>query len=219
MIDVADLTFAYSGSEDPAVRGLGFTVGRGEILGFLGPSGAGKSTTQKVLIRLLKGYSGCATVMGRDLASWGSDYYERVGVSFELPNHYQKLTALDNLNFFRSLYQKATEDPMRLLEMVGLGEAQPRSSGRKPSPLPISKPRLSRYIITLLLFTGVRGEKVWKIRMGAPLCEGPWVGKTGCKAPLSPLCATKNTPSRPVHLFSKQFLKGDSQKFANRSTS
>jgi fluoroquinolone transport system ATP-binding protein len=122
MIDVANLTFAYSGSGEPAVRGLGFAVERGEIFGFLGPSGAGKSTTQKILIRLLKGYSGNATVMGRDLASWGSDYYERVGVSFELPNHYQKLTALENLNFFRSLYSKATEDPMRLLWMVGLGE-------------------------------------------------------------------------------------------------
>ena len=122
MIDVADLTFAYSGSEEPAVRGLGFAVGRGEIFGFLGPSGAGKSTTQKILIRLLKGYSGNATVMGRDLGSWVADYYERVGVSFELPNHYQKLTALENLDFFRSLYHKATEDPMRLLEMVGLGE-------------------------------------------------------------------------------------------------
>ena len=31
MIDVADLTFAYPGSEEPAVRGIGFAVGRGEI--------------------------------------------------------------------------------------------------------------------------------------------------------------------------------------------
>src|SRR3712207_5751760 len=122
MIFVREMTFTYPAGEEPAVRGLDFAVGRGEIFGFLGPSGAGKSTTQKILIRLLKGYSGNAMVMGRDLASWGSDYYERVGVSFELPNHYQKLTALENLNFFRSLHQKATEDPMRLLEMVGLGE-------------------------------------------------------------------------------------------------
>jgi fluoroquinolone transport system ATP-binding protein len=122
MIVVRDMTFTYPDSEAPAVRGLSFFVGRGEIFGFLGPSGAGKSTTQKILIGLLRGYEGNVEVMGRDLGSWGVDYYERVGISFELPNHYQKLTALENLDSFSSLYHKATGDPRRLLEMVGLGE-------------------------------------------------------------------------------------------------
>ena len=83
---------------------MDFTVGRGEIFGFLGPSGAGKSTTQKLLIGLLRGHGGEAAVWGRDPLAWGSDYYERIGVSFELPNHYQKLTGLENLRFFASLY-------------------------------------------------------------------------------------------------------------------
>ena len=121
MIGVRNMTFTYPDGDTPAVRGLSFAVERGEIFGFLGPSGAGKSTTQKILIGLLRGYEGDIEVMGRDLGSWGADYYERVGVSFELPNHYQKLTALENLDFFRSLYQKATEDPRELLDMVGLG--------------------------------------------------------------------------------------------------
>ncbi len=103
MIFVRDMTFTYPAGEAPAVRGLSFSVGRGEIFGFLGPSGAGKSTTQKILIGLLRGYEGNVEVMGRDLGSWGADYYERVGISFELPNHYQKLTALENLQFFSSL--------------------------------------------------------------------------------------------------------------------
>lgn len=120
MIDVENLTFAYSGKQEPAVKDMSFSVGRGEIFGFLGPSGAGKSTTQKILIKLLTGYQGRIRIMGNDLTDWRADYYERVGVSFELPNHYQKLTALENLNFFRSLYSKGTEDPMELLEMVGL---------------------------------------------------------------------------------------------------
>jgi len=121
MISVENLTFAYPGGKEPAVRGMDFRVERGEIFGFLGPSGAGKSTTQKILIKLLPGYEGTARVMGRELGEWGPEYYERVGVSFELPNHYQKLTALENLQFFRSLYAGETEDPMELLDMVGLG--------------------------------------------------------------------------------------------------
>ena len=121
MIDVRQLTFTYSGAAYPAIRDLSFTVERGEIFGFLGPSGAGKSTTQKVLIRLLDNYQGTATIFGRDLATWGTDYYERVGVSFEAPNHFLKLTARENLSYFGALYDGPTLPPQQLLDMVGLG--------------------------------------------------------------------------------------------------
>jgi fluoroquinolone transport system ATP-binding protein len=127
MLEVHNLHFTYAGSAAPAVRGVDFTVAEGEIFGFLGPSGAGKSTTQKILIKLLTEFAGEITVFGRDLRHWGSDYYEHVGVSFELPNHYQKLTALENLNLFRALYQTPTEEPRKLLAMVGLeGDANTR---------------------------------------------------------------------------------------------
>ena len=120
MISVQNMTFAYPGVERRAVDGISFEVECGEIFGFLGPSGAGKSTTQKILIGLLRGYGGEIQILDKNLKDWGSDYYERIGVSFELPNHYQKLTAFENLNFFRSLYSKGTEDPRELLAMVGL---------------------------------------------------------------------------------------------------
>jgi fluoroquinolone transport system ATP-binding protein len=89
---------------------------------FLGPSGAGKSTTQKVLIGLLRGYGGHASVWGKDPLDWGPDYYQRVGVSFELPNHTQKLTGLENRRLFASLYDVDTLDPMGLLGAVGLAD-------------------------------------------------------------------------------------------------
>ncbi|WNV78061.1 ABC transporter ATP-binding protein [Bacillus atrophaeus] len=120
-IEVKDLSFTYPGKDTPTLRGINFTIRSGEIFGFLGPSGAGKSTTQKILMGLLSGYEGHVNVLNKKLASWSRDYYERVGVSFELPNHYQKLTALENLEFFRSLYQGETENPKELLQIVGLG--------------------------------------------------------------------------------------------------
>ncbi|MCV7382908.1 ABC transporter ATP-binding protein [Mycolicibacter longobardus] len=123
VISVAGLTFTYPNAPHPAVRGMDFTVGRGEIFGFLGPSGAGKSTTQKILIGLLRGDGGQASVWGRDPLAWGPDYYQRVGVSFELPNHYHKLTGAENLRFFAALYDGPTADPTRLLESVGLSDA------------------------------------------------------------------------------------------------
>jgi fluoroquinolone transport system ATP-binding protein len=122
MITVERLNFTYPKTAAPAIRDLSFNIERGEIFGFLGPSGAGKSTTQKILIGLLKDYRGNVTVLGKDLNAWNSDYYERIGVSFETPNHYLKLTALENLAYFASLYAGRTQDPQTLLEMVGLGE-------------------------------------------------------------------------------------------------
>lgn len=123
VIDVHDLTYRYPASTEPVLRGMDFTVSRGEILGFLGPSGAGKSTTQKLLIGLLRGHGGHVHVWGRDPVEWGPNYYQRIGVSFELPNHYSKLTGLENLRFFGSLYDGPTRDPAGLLRAVGLGDA------------------------------------------------------------------------------------------------
>ena len=95
------------------------------FFGFLGHSGAGKSTTQRILIRLLREYQGQVTVLGRDLADWHSDYYELIGVSPELPNHFLKLTALENLRYFSALYSRATQPPAALLAMVGLDDDGP----------------------------------------------------------------------------------------------
>lgn len=120
MIEVDGLSFRY-GAGEPAVRDVSFTVGAGEIFGFLGPSGAGKSTTQKVLIGLLRPFDGDVRVLGQDLRSYGPEYYERVGVGFELPNHFVKLSAIENLRFFASFY-RSTMDPMELLARVGLEE-------------------------------------------------------------------------------------------------
>ena len=127
MIEVNNLSYIYAGTTQPALNRLSFHVTCGEIFGFLGPSGAGKSTTQKILNGLLKEYQGTVTVLGRDLKTWRSDYYEHIGVAFEQPNHFLKLTALENLAYFRSLYSGATEEPQTLLEQVGLAE-----DGMKP---------------------------------------------------------------------------------------
>jgi fluoroquinolone transport system ATP-binding protein len=121
MIDVSSLQFSYKTAGIAAVRGLDFAVHRGEIFGFLGPSGAGKSTTQKILVGLLEGYAGHARVLGKEVRAWAPDDYERIGVSFETPNHFLKLTGIENLRYFAALYTGDTRDPAALLDAVGLG--------------------------------------------------------------------------------------------------
>jgi ABC-2 type transport system ATP-binding protein len=50
-----------------AVRGISFTVDRGEVLGFLGPNGAGKSTTMKMIAGFLTPTEGTASICGHDV--------------------------------------------------------------------------------------------------------------------------------------------------------
>jgi fluoroquinolone transport system ATP-binding protein len=114
------LGYSYLGADRPALRDVSFAVARGEVFGFLGPSGAGKSTTQNILIHLLDNYSGSVDVLGRDLREWEADYYRHIGVSFEAPNHYLKLTARENLALFASLYGTAAKGIDPLLESVDL---------------------------------------------------------------------------------------------------
>ncbi len=122
MITVENLVYTYPGSSTPTLDGLSFEIPEGEILGFLGPSGAGKSTTQKILIGLLEGYGGRAEVMGKEVREWGPEFYETIGVSFEFPNHHQRLTARENLEHFGALYQGTRLDPMEVLSWVDLQE-------------------------------------------------------------------------------------------------
>jgi ABC-2 type transport system ATP-binding protein len=60
-------TFRSRGKTVEAVRGIDFSVDRGEIVGLLGPNGAGKTTTQRMLATLLTPTAGAATVAGCDL--------------------------------------------------------------------------------------------------------------------------------------------------------
>ena len=96
------------------------TSNPGRSSGSSAPAGAGKSTTQKILIGLLRDFSGSIRIFDRDLSDWGSDFYERIGVSFEFPNHFLKLTALENLRYFSALYSGQAQAPAVLLEKVGL---------------------------------------------------------------------------------------------------
>lgn len=124
MIKVENLVFKYETNDSPTLTGLNFEIENGEIFGFLGPSGAGKSTTQKVLYKLLSGYEGTVLIDQKNLSEWDHTYLERIGVGFELPNHYAKLTGRENLDLFATFYPKnKIYDRKELFEMVDLAEA------------------------------------------------------------------------------------------------
>ena len=120
VIEVKDLYFSYT--KTPFLKDINFTVNKGEIFGFLGPSGAGKSTLQKVLTGLCTNYEGTARILGVDSNKHGKDFYEKIGVDFEFPSLFEKLTARENLDYFASLYSGETRDVDELIKEVGLYE-------------------------------------------------------------------------------------------------
>jgi len=123
IIEVKNLNFTYPKSTDPILKNLNFSINSGEIFGLLGPSGCGKSTTQKILMGLLKGFSGTANVFSSPTKIISRQFYQRIGVCFELPALYLRLTAKENLQLFAALYSQPVLDPQEVLEMVDLGDA------------------------------------------------------------------------------------------------
>jgi fluoroquinolone transport system ATP-binding protein len=102
-IDVRNLSFQYPSAPEQTLRNISFALRSGEVYGFLGPSGAGKSTTQMILYRMLTGYSGEVFLFGKDLTRWDTSFLERIGIAFETPNLYVKLTGRENLAFALAL--------------------------------------------------------------------------------------------------------------------
>ena len=114
-----------------AVRGIDFTVQRGEIFGLLGQNGAGKTTTIKMLTTLLAPTSGICKVFGYDTFREEKKIRKRINFIFggEL-GVYRRLSAEDNLRYFANLYRMDVKERERrikdILELVELTDASER---------------------------------------------------------------------------------------------
>jgi fluoroquinolone transport system ATP-binding protein len=120
MIQVQNLNFTYKKTQKKAINEMNFEIHKGEVFGFLGPSGAGKTTTQRLIIGLLRNYNGHIKVLGKERSQWGKEFYEQIGVAFDFPNLYTKLTGKENLQLIGAYYKNRSDDYDRLLDCVGL---------------------------------------------------------------------------------------------------
>jgi ABC-2 type transport system ATP-binding protein len=115
IITTAELrkSFRTKGGMVEAVRGVTFSVSRGEIFGFLGPNGAGKTTTQRMLTTLLPVDSGSAIVAGFDVARQPQDVRTRIGYVSQLGGADELATGRENLVLQGRLYgaSKAQVEP------------------------------------------------------------------------------------------------------------
>ncbi len=128
MIKVDNLEYTYSKSRSNAVKNISFHIPKGVVFGFLGPSGAGKTTTQKLITGLLRDYIGSIHIEGRERKDWDNSFYEKIGVVFEFPNLYLKLTGEENLNLFGSYYKNQRDDTAKRLKDIGIYSAMDKKA-------------------------------------------------------------------------------------------
>lgn len=125
MIEVEDLRKNYGAFR--ALRGVDFTVDKGEILGFLGPNGAGKTTTMKILTGFLNPTAGKAVVAGHNVLEDSVEVRRRIGYLPENTPLYEDMTVREYLRFCGRLRRMGGPRlNERIDDVVGLTALEPK---------------------------------------------------------------------------------------------
>ena len=101
MLNVENLQKRFGRLE--AVKGISFTVSKGEVLGFLGPNGAGKSTTMRMITGFLPPTAGTASICGHDIITDPVEAKKCLGYLPEAAPSYRAMTVEDYLRFIASV--------------------------------------------------------------------------------------------------------------------
>jgi ABC-2 type transport system ATP-binding protein len=124
LVQVIDLIKTFGKNE--AVKGVSFTIGKGEIFGLLGPNGAGKSTTINIMCGYLQPTSGDTIIDGISVIREPMHVKNLIGVVPQEIALYKDFNSLENLEFFGELYrispQERKQRAAEILHFVGLYE-------------------------------------------------------------------------------------------------
>src|SRR5258708_39587422 len=115
VLEVKDLQKSYG--EKKAVRGVSFSVEKGEIFGILGPNGAGKTTTLEMIETLREIDGGTATIDGIDVAKNPYEIRSIIGVQPQSPGFQDKTTLTELIKMFAAAYGEKV-DPKKFLDDV-----------------------------------------------------------------------------------------------------
>ncbi len=119
LIKTTNLNFSF-GSETKTLQDVNLDVPKGSIYGFLGPNGAGKTTTLRLLLGLLRNQEGTIEIFGKDFGHNRIETLKRLGSLIEQPSLYGHLTAKENLDIYRRIYQCGKNRIDEVLKIVGL---------------------------------------------------------------------------------------------------
>jgi ABC-2 type transport system ATP-binding protein len=119
-IQIENLKKSYG--EIEAVKGISFSVSKGEMFGLVGPDGAGKTTTIRILCGLIDPEEGIVTVMGDDIKKKKRKVQKKIGYLSQRFSLYGDLTVDENIEFFADIHGVKNYEERRneLLEFTRL---------------------------------------------------------------------------------------------------
>src|SRR5690349_9397371 len=101
-----------------AVKGVSFTISKGEIFGLLGPNGAGKSTSINMMCGYLEPTSGDTVIDGMSVAKEPMKVKHNIGVVPQEIALYKDLNSMENLEFFGELYGLSAKERKERAEEI-----------------------------------------------------------------------------------------------------
>lgn len=111
MIESQGLTKIFD--DFPAVTDVSINIPAGAVLAVLGPNGAGKTTTVRMLTSILEPTSGWARIAGYDVVTHPQEVRSHVGVLTEQHGLYERMKAMEYLDFFGRVYKMSAADRKR----------------------------------------------------------------------------------------------------------
>ena len=115
MIEFKNVSKTYNGNVK-ALDNLNFTVGKGELVGFIGPNGSGKTTTIKLLSGVLVPDKGTITVNGFDVSKEPLKAKASIGYIPDNPDIFLRLKGIEFLNFIGDVYKVPVDDRKKTID-------------------------------------------------------------------------------------------------------
>lgn len=103
MIEIKNYSKSYSGKK--VVENISFTVGDGEIFGFIGHNGAGKTTTIKSIVGILDFEEGDILINGTSIKQKPIECKKQIAYVPDNPDIYDNLKGIEYLNFIADIFE------------------------------------------------------------------------------------------------------------------
>lgn len=123
-IRTVNLSYSYSKGVN-TLENINLLVNEGDIYGFLGPNGSGKTTTLRLLLGLLKNQNGKIEIFGKSLQNNRREILKNIGSLIESPSLYSHLSAKENLEVYRNVYNQPKsriQEVLKITDLLEVGE-------------------------------------------------------------------------------------------------
>ncbi|API92003.1 putative ABC transporter ATP-binding protein YhcH [Virgibacillus pantothenticus] len=113
------------------IKGLSFSINRGEVFGFIGPNGAGKTTTIRMMVGLINISEGDVLIQGHSIQQDFKKAVREVGAIVENPEMYPFMTGWQNLKHYARMVPGVTKERIHeVVKLIGMEKAINEKVGR-----------------------------------------------------------------------------------------